>query len=184
MTTPKNVLRRRSIFWGHYRSDPCQYESYRKLNVAEFLFFRRPGCGSKCGIWGHIHGVLCPNHPKLLHPTHSSPQAHLPFTPLHLALLLFIHQSSDSSSTIRLNNLKVNGCHGPQGPPTKNNKTFARWRNRAMKPFFCRCTKRCDPSAWENAAQAVPVRLLVQEIACGVSSYVFFHLFNVFRSIL
>ena len=134
-------------------------------------FFRRPGCGSKCGIWGHIHGVLCPNHPEPLHPTHSSPQAYLPFPPLHLALLLFIHQSSDSSSTIRLNNLKVNGCHGPQGPPQK--KTFARWRNRAMKPLFCRCTKRCDSSTWENAAQAVPVRLLVQEIACGVSSYVF-----------
>ena len=84
-------------------------------------FFRRPGCGSKCGIWGHIHGVLCPNHPEPLHPTHSSPQAYLPFPPLHLALLLFIHQSSDSSSTIRLNNLKVNGCHGPQGPPQKKN---------------------------------------------------------------
>ena len=48
----KNVLRRRSIFWGHDRSDPCQYESYQKLNVAEFLFSggRDVGASAEFGV--------------------------------------------------------------------------------------------------------------------------------------
>ena len=145
-------------------------------------FFRRPGCGSKCGIWGHIHGVLCPNHPEPLHPTHSSPQAYLPFPPLHLALLLFIHQSSDSSSTIRLNNLKVNGCHGPQGPLPKKKHSPGEETER-WSLFFADARRDVTPPPGRMPRKLCLSVCLSKKLRV-VYRLMFFPSFNVFRSIL